>query len=270
MKPLQGRCAIVTGASAGIGLATAIRLATAGADLVVNARDSARLDQAVDRIPQQPGPCRWRRRGRCGSGGHRRTDGHRPTMGRGVDSGGQCGRRPSARSGHRAGCRNAVAQQRLEHAGTDHGRRPGYGSARLGTHRHRVQPCRPLLQPTSTSTYAAAKAGVIALTRCAAIDLAPHGVTVNSVAPRVTTTDRIVNRLAGMPESQVAAIEAQIPRTLGRTGRSCRRDRLSVFPGCGCITGHPGRQRRGMDELKATAGQAGKYPRWDSEPTLPP
>jgi 3-oxoacyl-[acyl-carrier protein] reductase len=46
--------------------------------------------------------------------------------------------------------------------------------------------------------YAAAKAGVMALTRCAALDLAPHGIRVNAVAPslamhpflaKVTTDD---------------------------------------------------------------------------------
>jgi 3-oxoacyl-[acyl-carrier protein] reductase len=31
--------------------------------------------------------------------------------------------------------------------------------------------------------YAAAKAGVMALTRCAAMDAAPHGIRVNAVAP---------------------------------------------------------------------------------------
>ena len=35
--------------------------------------------------------------------------------------------------------------------------------------------------------YAAAKAGVMALTRCAALDLAPHGIRVNAVAPSLAT-----------------------------------------------------------------------------------
>ena len=51
--------------------------------------------------------------------------------------------------------------------------------------------------------YAAAKAGVMALTRCAALDLAPHGIRVNAVAPSLAmhpflakvTTDELLHEL---------------------------------------------------------------------------
>jgi len=51
--------------------------------------------------------------------------------------------------------------------------------------------------------YAAAKAGVMALTRCAAMDLAPHGIRVNAVAPSLAmhpflakvTSDELLSEL---------------------------------------------------------------------------
>jgi 3-oxoacyl-[acyl-carrier protein] reductase len=52
--------------------------------------------------------------------------------------------------------------------------------------------------------YAAAKAGVMALTRCAALEAAPHGIRVNAVAPSLAmhaflakvTTDEVLDELA--------------------------------------------------------------------------
>jgi NAD(P)-dependent dehydrogenase (short-subunit alcohol dehydrogenase family) len=47
---LDGRCALVTGASSGIGLASAAALAEAGAHVVMTARGRDKLDAAVDAI----------------------------------------------------------------------------------------------------------------------------------------------------------------------------------------------------------------------------
>jgi NAD(P)-dependent dehydrogenase (short-subunit alcohol dehydrogenase family) len=49
-QPLRGGTAVVTGASRGIGRAIALRLAGAGADLALWARDAAALDQVADEV----------------------------------------------------------------------------------------------------------------------------------------------------------------------------------------------------------------------------
>lgn len=54
-KPLDGRIALVTGASKGIGAATAIALADAGAHVVLTARDVKSLEQVEDTIHERGG-----------------------------------------------------------------------------------------------------------------------------------------------------------------------------------------------------------------------
>ena len=49
---LTGKTALVTGSTRGIGLATAIGLAQMGADVIVNGRDSAAVDEAVAKVRQ--------------------------------------------------------------------------------------------------------------------------------------------------------------------------------------------------------------------------
>lgn len=60
----------------------------------------------------------------------------------------------------------------------------------------------------ASPAYAASKAGLIGLTRQNARELGPHGITVNLVAPGVTTTDWVLRNLG--PE-RVAAAEQSAP-----------------------------------------------------------
>ena len=63
------------------------------------------------------------------------------------------------------------------------------------------------------AAYSASKAAVEALTRCSAIEFAPHGITVNAVAPGSTDTDD----MAALPSSFRQALERRF--ALGRLAR---------------------------------------------------
>src|SRR5688500_4914532 len=61
--------------------------------------------------------------------------------------------------------------------------------------------------------YAASKAGIVVLTKIVARELAPHGVTVNAVAPAAVRTPV----MDALPPERVEALAATIP--VGRVGR---------------------------------------------------
>ena len=69
------------------------------------------------------------------------------------------------------------------------------------------------LDSTLTSSYAAAKAGIVMFTRHVAREVGPHGVRINCIAPATTLSERIERILT---EEQRAALSAKSP--LGRLG----------------------------------------------------
>ena len=105
--------------------------------------------------------------------------------------------------------------------------------------------------------YAASKAGVVAVTRRAATELAPHGVTVNAVAPaaidgplaRSVFRDRLDEKLADIP--------------VGRLGRPEEVAALvSLPPLRGCGVHHRRdvrRERRRADAVNAVTAPAAAY-----------
>jgi len=67
------------------------------------------------------------------------------------------------------------------------------------------------LSSISSSAYATAKGGIIALTRKLSIELGPHGITCNAVAPGITLTERIAAVWAQTSPEKQQAILANIP-----------------------------------------------------------
>jgi NAD(P)-dependent dehydrogenase (short-subunit alcohol dehydrogenase family) len=79
------------------------------------------------------------------------------------------------------------------------------------------------------AAYNTSKAALDQLTRCAAIDWAPHGVRVNAVNPGVTVTN--LHRRSGMSEDAYAAFLARSKEThpLGRPGQADEIAALILF-----------------------------------------
>ena len=84
------------------------------------------------------------------------------------------------------------------------------------------------------ANYAAAKAGLIGLTKSAARELAGRGITVNAVAPGFIETDMT----AALPEKVVEAMLEQIPlKSLGQSEDIAAAVSFLAGPGAGYITG---------------------------------
>ena len=91
-----------------------------------------------------------------------------------------------------------------------------------------------ILPPAGQTNYAAAKAGVVALGRTLAKEVARAGITVNSILPGYIETDA----LAGMDDEARKAAQKTIPmRRFGRPGEVAAAVYFLASPDAGYITG---------------------------------
>ncbi len=80
-----------------------------------------------------------------------------------------------------------------------------------------------------TVPYAAAKGGVVSLTRAAAIDLAPEGIRVNAIAPGWVDTPLVRSIFESSEDPEGARREVEIRQLLGRLGKPEEIGRAAVF-----------------------------------------
>jgi 3-oxoacyl-[acyl-carrier protein] reductase len=215
---LEGRTALVTGASRGLGRAIALRLAQAGAAVGVNYREQAEAAEEVVRGIRARGGRALAVRADVADAAQVRDMVTRVTSelgtvdilinNAGVSRPGDLSDFDFAQmeSMRRINVDGLVAVTRAVVAGMKErrfGRIVNVASvAALGT------------AMTGTTFYAATKAAVIVLTRRFALELGPHGVTVNAVAPGFILTDMAA---AGRTEADFAAIAAKA--MVGRVGK---------------------------------------------------
>jgi 3-oxoacyl-[acyl-carrier protein] reductase len=237
MGSLQGRIALVTGASQGIGRACALELASAGATVALAARNEARLAEAVAEIEA--------------AGGQAAAFALDVSSEESIKAGAKA---VLERFGkveilvNNAGITRDGLMLRMKRAEWD----DVLGTNLTGAFLLTQALLGPMLKnrwgriinissvvgrtgQAGQANYAASKAGLIGLTRSMARELASRGITVNAVAPGYIETPMT----AVLKDEQRAAMLATIP--LGRAGTDAEIAGSVAFlasEAAGYITGH--------------------------------
>lgn len=207
---LDGRVAVVTGASAGIGRATALALAAEGADVVLVARRRALLDQVAAEMTTPPlvveadltDPAAAARIAGAVTAEHGRVD----VLANVAGAAEQPGDVLTETLWQRQFELNFHAKRRLTDALLPMLRASGQG---------RVVNFAGLLEPTVVSAAQAAVAACVLWSKALARTVAADGVTVNCVAPGRVDSEQ-VRRTYPTEESRAALIHQRIPA--GRFG----------------------------------------------------
>ena len=231
----ENQVAIVTGAASGIGRATSEILAGEGATVFAVDLDATRLDALRTRIGN--------------------ADGHVEAMPADVTREGEAERIAAhalARHGRIDVLVNAVggstivpnSSRPIEELSLDEWRRlvdfnltgtflftaavlPAMKQQRSGRIVNVSSIAGRGLSLVSSSAYATAKGGIIALTRKLSFELGPFGITCNAIAPGVTLTERVEPIWDARTDAQRQSVLANIP--LGRMPRAEDQARVIAF-----------------------------------------
>jgi NAD(P)-dependent dehydrogenase (short-subunit alcohol dehydrogenase family) len=216
LSSFQGRTILVTGASSGIGRGVARRLAQLGARLVLNGRRPEALEET-----------------RASLAG----DGHvaAPAALEDLDMAATWLQDLAALHGpfqgvvHCAGIQQAQPLKGLRQKHADETMRinvdvalgliKGFRAKGVHTDDGAIVLMASIMglvgQPLQT-LYSASKGAVIALTRSAALELAPEGLRINCLAPAIVETELVERLRARMTPEQFEAVRAAHPLGLGR------------------------------------------------------
>lgn len=225
-----GKVAIVTGASSGIGRATTVALADAGASIVAVGREKSALEPVVAEL-QHGG-----RSAIAVVADLTAADAPQAVVGAAVTRFGAIDVLVNAAGAIGFGTTDQTTDEqwdammalnlrapfRLMRAAFPHLKERGGAVVNVSSvNGRRVFP--------NLAAYNTSKGALDHLTRCAAIDWAPHGVRVNAVNPGVTITN--LHRRAGLTEDAYAAFLARSKEThpLGRPGEASEIAALILF-----------------------------------------
>jgi 3-oxoacyl-[acyl-carrier protein] reductase len=232
-----GRVAVVTGGSRGIGAAIALALARGGAQVVVNGRDGAALARVVDAISDRGGralavAAEVTDEAALGDLRAQAESAFGPVSLVVANAGGGGAPEPLAQM-TAARWRETLEANLTSAFLTLKTFLPAMMEARRGAIVTMASTAGRQLSGASAA-YAAAKSGLLSLTRQAAAEAAPFGVRVNAVAPSSIVTER----MAAQPETVRQQIAQGFPlRRLGEVEDVAAAALFLLGDGAGWITG---------------------------------
>jgi NAD(P)-dependent dehydrogenase (short-subunit alcohol dehydrogenase family) len=220
-QELTGKIALVTGATSGIGHATALRFSEAGARVAAVGRDEARLAEAVEEIQSGGGEAFAIIADVTGEGAAGRMVAETVERYGALDvlvnaaghlSNGTIETTPLADWDKMLNVNLRAVFQLMQQA-------VPFLEERRGNIVN-VSSVTGLRAFPGVLAYCVSKAGLDQLTRCSALELAARGVRVNAVNPGVVTTE--IHRRGGMSEEDYAAFldRSKSTHPLGRVGEA--------------------------------------------------